>query len=348
MIPNEARGVRAFGGYDVRLDPWDADYGSELPIDSDDEADAAEVDTAVEVGGSWAPLTPTRAGASDPLVFVDGVRRVDARVLLQRGPGEVFDSLYGEPVRRPIHGAFGAYAVGTVVVSGGRAAWGAMEIQRLFCTGGDVRLPAREARVGLDYANASAEEGDADAPLRAIQRAMRACEERVARASAGLGALVVADGPLSFGGAGDHRPTAGGRVVGFVKRLYKLYVGDRVAALPALSVGTRSPLFAIRAPAGFSRWSWFVRLSEPGRGDSSFAGLARLEIDAVTPLDEARAIADESATRLPRFAPSRARDPRSPQNLLPIGALEARLRRLLGDRRLVRRRLGAWLASEAA
>jgi uncharacterized protein len=40
---------------------------------------------------------------------------------------------------------------------------------------------------------------------------------------------------------------------------------------------------------------------------------------------------------LPRFASSPIRDPRAPQNLVPIGALEDELRRRLGDPVLVRR-----------
>lgn len=346
--------MSVFGAFDVRLDPWDAEYGSELPIDSDDEGDAEAVDTEVEVRGPWRPIEPASARTSDPLVFVDGVRRLDARVLLKRQPGEVVDTLYGEPVHGLTHGAFGAYAVGAVVVSEGRATWGAMELRRLLATGGAVALPSqsadRAARArGLDYIATTATDADPDAPLRAIQGEMRAAEERVARASADQGALVVADGPLSFGAAprAATMSRGRGRVIGFVKRLYKLYVGPEVAALPSLRRGTRSPMFAIQAPAGFSRWSWFVRLADPERGDSEWAGLARLEVDSATPLDEARALADETATRLPRFAPTRARDARSPQNLLPIGALEAKLRRLLGDRKIARRRLTTWLAREA-
>ncbi|MFO0618486.1 MAG: hypothetical protein U0414_38190 [Polyangiaceae bacterium] len=95
--------------------------------------------------------------------------------------------------------------------------------------------------------------------------------------------------------------------------LYKLYVGAEMQVLPRLGVGERSPIFAILAPESFARWSWFVRLAAPARTDSEWAGLARLEI-ARGPADgrqvelaEAQRIADETALRLPRFAPSRAR-----------------------------------------
>ena len=49
---------------------------------------------------------------------------------------------------------------------------------------------------------------------------------------------------------------------------------------------------------------------------------------------------------VPRFVLSRSRDPRAPQNLVPIGALEQHLRRGLGDARLIHRRLATLLARE--
>jgi uncharacterized protein len=72
----------------------------------------------------------------------------------------------------------------------------------------------------------------------------------------------------------------------------------------------------------------------------------RLEVSDAVGGEEARRLADATAAVLPAFAPSRSRDPRAPQNLLPIGALEAQLRRRLGDARLIRRRIASLLARE--
>jgi hypothetical protein len=47
-----------------------------------------------------------------------------------------------------------------------------------------------------------------------------------------------------------------------------------------------------------------------------------------------------------RFASDATRDRRAPQNLLPIGGLEARLKHLLGDPAVVRRAIEAQLHSE--
>jgi hypothetical protein len=45
----------------------------------------------------------------------------------------------------------------------------------------------------------------------------------------------------------------------------------------------------------------------------------------------AATVADEVAATIPRYAGVPHRDPRAPQNLQPIGALETHLRHLLGD-----------------
>jgi uncharacterized protein len=82
--------------------------------------------------------------------------------------------------------------------------------------------------------------------------------------------------------------------------------------------------------------------------ESDFTGLVRLEVSATIGRDEAIRLADMTASVLPRFAPSRSRDPRAPQNLIPIGALEQHLRRELGDARLVQRRVATHLAKESA
>jgi hypothetical protein len=63
----------------------------------------------------------------------------------------------------------------------------------------------------------------------------------------------------------------------------------------------------------------------------------RLETSAALDLARVTALADLSARYVPRFASDRTRDTRAPQNLYPIGGLEARLRHLLGDPMLLRR-----------
>jgi len=64
-----------------------------------------------------------------------------------------------------------------------------------------------------------------------------------------------------------------------------------------------------------------------------------VECAAELPVGEAVALADLSAVTLPRFASAPYKDPRAPQNLVPIAGLERRLRALLGDGRLLHRTL---------
>jgi hypothetical protein len=73
----------------------------------------------------------------------------------------------------------------------------------------------------------------------------------------------------------------------------------------------------------------------------------RLETSAAAGLEAARARADASACLLPSCASDPAHDPRAPQNLLPIGGLESRLRHLLGDPLIVRRAIESRLHAEA-
>jgi uncharacterized protein len=259
------------------------------------------------------------------------VRRIEARVLARREG-------------RVIHGAFGSFGVGCVEVSGGAAVCGEAEIHRVLALDSGVALPeAIEVGPALRYRSVGAAESDPDAPLRRIQDEMRLCEERRARALADQdGVLVVADGPLTFGG-----PLRGG-AVGFIKRLFKLYLD--AALLPVLAKlppGGRTPLFALAGQQRFSRYSWFLRLAGLQPGDSDLAGIVRLEVSDSVGLEGARRLADATAILLPRFAPTRGRDPRAPQNLLPIGALEQHLRRRLGDPRVIRRRLSTLIATEA-
>jgi hypothetical protein len=172
---------------------------------------------------------------------------------------------------------------------------------------------------------------------------MRREEERLGRDLASSDdALVIADGPLTF------EEALRGAVLGYIKRIFRLYLPrERLDLLARLRAGERTPLFALRSSRRFVRFSWFVRLARPELGDSELAGLARLEVSEAIGIEAARRLANASTLILPRFVPGRWRDPRSPQNLLPIGALEASLRRHMGDGRLIRRHIETLIATEA-
>jgi hypothetical protein len=244
---------------------------------------------------------------------------------------------------RVLHGALGAYGVGVVHCRNGQATFGE-ELRGRVMIFGAAEIPPASIAIspGLVYEPRSVPEEDPEAPLRGLHREMRAVEEQFARKlAADQSVLVLVDGPLSIG---DATP---GRVVGFVKRLFKLYLGqEHLPVLRALPCGARTPVFLISSAGRFSRFSWFTRIAKRLPVESDFTGLVRLEVSEGVGIDEAVRLADMTTSVVPRFVPSRSRDPRAPQNLVPIGALEQHLRRGLGDARLIHRRLATLLARE--
>jgi len=321
-----------FGDLLVQLDPWQVEYGTEFPFqddvtDADDDIATLDIELSPE---EWRPIRPDQAARLSRLLFVDGVRRVEARLIIRRQD-------------RLCHGAFGSHAVGAVRIADTAASFAEHRVTRLIIVGaGESIGTAVPVKPDLVYRPLSTADTHPDAPLRALQEDMRIAEERLGRDLANAeDALVVADGPLTFEEA-SRAP-----VLGYIKRIFKLYLPrERLGLLAALRAGERTPLFALRSSRRFLRFSWFVRLTDPYPGASDLAGIARLEVSEVVGADAARRLADASTAILPRFVPGRWRDPRSPQNLLPIGALEATLRRQMGDARLVRRHIETLIARE--
>lgn len=321
-----------FGDLRVRFDPWQIDYGDQTPlIGLEDEPDP-KVDLEVELAAAcWAPIRPpANAAPRRRVVFVDGVMRPESRIQVRQG-------------ERMIHGLFGSFAVGAVELGGARAAFGELRPFHAAVLGGGARLPADiPVRTGLVYRADSTAKHDLAAPLRHLQESMRREEARLAAELCREDTLVVVDGRLGFE-AGSR-----GEALGYVKSIHDLYVPARylpmIASLPARA---RTPLFKIQsAKSGFVRYAWFQRLESPFLGATEMHGVVRLET-AVGEVDRARRLADAATVWLPRLAPTRARDPRAPQNLLPIGALEQRLRAQLGEPRLSRRWIETLIAKEA-
>lgn len=320
-----------FSGFDVRIDPWAVEYGSETPLEFAADEEEADLDLSVEVDASrWAPVAPPPGVVRPEMAIVDGVRRMEARLVVSNEG-------------RTLHGALGAYGVGVVHCRDGRATFGREELGRLLIFGSGQCPPAPVAIApSLVYQPLSVAEEDPDAPLRGLHGEMRRAEERLARAlAADERVLVVADGPLNIS---ERTP---GRVVGFVKRLFKLYLGpEHVPILRSLPFGTRTPVFLIRSAGRFARYSWFIRIGTRLSVESDMTGLVRLEVAEGIGVDEATRLAAMTTAVIPAFVPSRSRDPRAPQNLVPIGALETHLRHSLGDARLIHRRLATLLARE--
>ena len=333
------------------VDPWDPAYGTSADGDLVGDAEP-KVELGVERDlVDWAPVAPTALEALDALLFVDGVRRVDARVWIGGDDG---------PLGAP--GLCASWAAGVVRCTPGRAELVAATVGRgLFSASPDAEDLA--TRYGTFRSFTARATGPDALPL-ALQDAMAATEAQVAEAAVanalvaspgvrpGLlhpdrspttsaspngskGTLTVLDGPLR----GRQHLAA---TVGLVKTHHVAYLeGDAGGVLAALAPGERTPVFLVAT--SWARFSWYLRL--PGAARSSAGGVApltgvvRCECAADLAVEDAVALADRTAFELPRFASEAHKDSRAPQNLYPIGGLERHLRRRLGDARLLYRAL---------
>ncbi|HUQ93061.1 MAG TPA: DNA double-strand break repair nuclease NurA [Bryobacteraceae bacterium] len=303
----------------LRLDPWPVDYEAAILFEEAATLSRAEVRTDVECE-TWRIIPPQPEAPGLECYFVDGVRRVEARVLSESEGG------------RYVHGLLGSLAAGFVKVSNGKAAFGDICVQRLLVLGGGAAEP-REMHLGvstLRFEPCSAAENAPDAVLSELQKQMRAAEERLAASLSGQGACVFVDGP-------SYRATSRHEVAGVVKRIVDPYLREpHFNLVEQLRQGDRTPLFSI-LDSKYDRYSCFLRLAAPRAMDHPLAGIVRIEIGAAAGVETARRLATFAAGMLPRFASTSVRDPRAPQNLLPVGALEQEMRRRLGDALLIRR-----------
>jgi hypothetical protein len=300
------------------VEGWDPSYGSPLEPDDAMAPTAASVDDSVETT-DWRPLDGVDDGVTH-IAFVDGVRRIDARLTLD------------DPATGPIPGICGTLAVGVT-------RWDRHEkhshvddvrIERhaVLSQGRDATFPAVPFQP--QYEARSIADADPDRLIGEVHDRMRHIEGEVATRIASEGVFVVADGPLK---ALSNRP-----VVGHVKSHRVTYLPpERNAVIAALEPGQRTPLFTM---AEYQRYSWYQRLARIA-GGHSWTGVVRCEVSGQLSVAEVRVIADRCAAVLPLVASEPHIDPRAPQNLVPVAALERELRRRMGDVALINRGLRA-------
>jgi hypothetical protein len=291
------------------VEAWDPDYGAPSEADL---ADATEhVDVSVELAPEqWRPILPESGPAPD-ILFVDGVRRVDANLWIEHDG------------RFPSFGLAATFAAGAVRCNS-EAVVVAAEVRRGVFTGADA--DPVETSVGT-YQVMSTKGSTPEELWLGIQQRMGDLEGGIAERHADV-SLMVVDGPLS------HRRHVEG-AVGYVKTQHVQYLPDDLrATLGGLPVGHRTPLFL--TTTSWSRFSWYLRLAN---GTGPAGGLVRCEVQADMSVAEAALQANLVTASLPRYASARHKDPRAPQNLYPIGGLERELRRRLGDRELAIRAL---------
>lgn len=312
----------------LRVDPWDPEYGGSIEMEPD-LGPPAGLELEVETAGPWSPIPRPPEGKEECCAFVDGVRRIDAR-------------LFAEDESGSAPALAGSWAVG--------AAWSSLpprisdvRIGRELVLGGGLTAESLELALGrraLSFEPRSVVGATPVDPILGLQNAMRAAEAQLAQdiLAAGGAEVVVSDGPLTY--------FVSGPAVGLIKRQARSYLdADRAKVLGRLDVGERTPVFKL-GEQRLERYSWYLRLARPRPIDGMMAGLARLEVAAVEGLGGAQQLAELTSRTLPRFAPPPGRDPRAPKNLYPIAALEGKLRHRLGDVLLIRRALEAKINAE--
>ena len=302
------------------VDAWDPGYGTS--VDLDDVGGLAETDDPVNVdvevpADEWAPLDPP-VGLPPPraVLFCDGTLRTDARIWITEVDGRV----------RPALAA--SVAAGTVVSAAGRACVADVSVGRVLVSASGDAAPIPTPWGSYEPVAAG---GDLDSALvAAVLQAMGRLEVQVVSGRAAQADLVVVDGRLRAPG---HPPG----VVGYVKAHAARYLEDRQhAVVAALRPGQRTPLFCLQQVRS-TTLSWYLRL--PGGAGHPWAGVVRCEVANDLPPARAAALADRTCVTLPAYASQRHKDSRAPQNLVPVGALEHRLRHGLGDPRLLERHL---------
>lgn len=301
------------------VDPWDPGYATALT-----DAAAADLDTStaqlnVEFetpSAQWAPRTPhPDAWTPDEVLIVDGVRRVDARIWF---------APQGEGV--PSLGLAGSWAAGVVRLNGA-ARVDTITVERGVFTPCGSAAPIHTPIA--DYAVRPCAGGEPEALSLALQQRLAQLEVHTAGALRSDNDLLVADGPLRFR---SHLP----RAVGYIKTHHTAYLPPELnAVVSALRPSQRTPVFTVGTT--WSRHSWYLKL--PVESTAPWAGVVRCECSVDLGRSDAVRLADTVTRVLPRLASAAHKDPRAPQNLVPIGGLEKLLRHRLGDARKLHRQL---------
>jgi hypothetical protein len=319
------------------VDPWDPGYGMAYGEEMNGDAlaeSSAELVLDLELPtDQWRPLAPDPAVAvPDTVLFLDGVRRIDARVWVHGSDPQ------------PAPGIAASYAAGLVCCvpagatpgpprdNGSAQITDAVVERGLFSSAANAT--GIETRYAVYPAWRAAGPGMDKLSL-ALQQRLAAAEEQLAllfrKEHPDAADLLFVDGPL-------RGRTHLDRTLGYIKTHHTTYLPPpQAAVVSSLRPGQRTPAFTMGT--SWRRNSWYLRL--PGSSPAPWSGVVRLECSAELPVPQVIQLADCSACLLPALASSPHKDPRAPQNLVPIGGLERELRRRLGDQQLLYRALRA-------
>ncbi|MCS7068413.1 MAG: hypothetical protein RMK51_00945 [Meiothermus sp.] len=305
-----------------RLETWNPEYALPERAEADDQASGLE-DIKTHYEGDWRARTPARVEPENwPIVYlVDGRQRVDAQIADSSGRRALLATVVAGAVLRD--GA-GIRVVGEPLR------------QHILLHSADLEEPLPP---GLGHYRPIRVPKSDPASLRArVTEVMRRLEARLVNELEG--GLVIVDGQIF---PGEEPYQAPERILGYTKTQAATYLGpEEQALLHRLMPHQRTPIFsipgyALRRPLDV--FSWYVRLPlEPSAPFYGAAALLRVESPTSEPA-EASQLADLSVSLFCALASSPARDPRAPQNLIPIGGLEQWLGRYMGQAEVIRRRI---------
>lgn len=300
----------------VAVESWEPEYGS--PVESGEmEEPITPSDLEVELPvGDWNPIAPANDIAQPTTIqFVDGVRRIDARLWITTDEGITKS------------GICASYAAGVVRCEAATAKFIDAKIRRaIISTSG---APALDTPVGY-FQPYAAKDDSTDQLTNKLLGQMGDLEVEVASHNNSGDAIMILDGPLSMG---RHRIP---RAVGYVKTHRVSYLpSDLTDVVSKLKIGERTPIFLTGTT--WSRYSWYVRL--PSKEGHPWSGVVRCEVSPEGEVPKIRHLADQLAAMLPMFASESHKESRAPQNLYPIAALERELHRRLGHFHLIDREI---------
>ena len=307
----------------IFVEGWSPEYGA--PLDAAELAPAeGSVDDTVETE-DWRPRDGIDDGC-ERIAFVDGVRRIDARLTVD------------DPVAGPVPGICGTVAIGAVLWDrrAVRSEVASEHVQRwaVLAGGREELFPVVDLTPPFETMTIASRDGDA--LVHALQSRMRAAEASLATSLAD-DRCVFADGPLNE--LGPHE------VVGVVKSHRVTYLEPaRNRVIAALGPG---PAHTAVRDQGLRE----VLLVRAPRLDRRRPRLERARAVRGVGAPAVRNGHDDRRPRgglLPLVASQAHLDPRAPQNLVPIGALERLLRHRMGDPGLVYRALRAAVSDRRA
>lgn len=326
----------AGGGMRFNVDGWEPEYGLALDMDPQLAESRADVKPDIEVPeDQWQPIAVDPATTVPRVVlFVDGVRRVDARVWIDEPIGAD-----GVVPTSATAGICASYAAGVVCCCDGKAHVLAVKVCRGMFTIAEHATDVH-TRVGTYQACRTAAKEGTPLPVvlsSALQQRLADVELATAvSARSSLAGhvevdddLLVIDGPLRGRAHLD-------RAVGYIKSHHSEYLRPGLNSLVG-SLGPRQRTPVFRMGTNWVRYSWYLRL--PCVPAAPWAGIVRVEASADLEREEVVALANLTQAVLPRYASSEYKDARAPQNLYPIGGLEKDLRHKLGDQQLLYRAL---------